>query len=284
MRCRHQWRRVCAVASIVAASCVVMPTGSGASSSNATEPMPNLVGFSRAQAWAALQRDHLFFSTRGPGANTPAWQRVVGEIPAAGTIIGVRSTVILYVTTTPVHRVVQPVVRHPAVTLVRVPNLRGQSIHYAAWLEHRAGLVVQTKLVRNRGQGFTYILGQSIRANTLVRKGWHLLLTYESLPYQVKGQHRVPAPAHHVVTTPRAQHVRVGMATWYDYVPGRCATWYLPYGKRLYIKDLQTGKIISCVNTDREAAHGNRVVDLSQTQFSQLAPLTKGVIPVRVWW
>jgi hypothetical protein len=155
---------------------------------------------------------------------------------------------------------------------------------YAAWLEHRAGLVVQTKLVRNRGQGFTYILGQSIRANTLVRKGWHLLLTYETLPYQVKGQHRVPAPAHHVVTTPRAQHVRVGMATWYDYVPGRCATWYLPYGKRLYIKDLQTGKIISCVNTDREAAHGNRVVDLSQTQFSQLAPLTKGVIPVRVWW
>ena len=33
-----------------------------------------------------------------------------------------------------------------------------------------------------------------------------------------------------------------------------------------------------------EAAHGDRVVDLSETQFAQLAPLSKGVVVVRVSW
>jgi rare lipoprotein A (peptidoglycan hydrolase) len=38
------------------------------------------------------------------------------------------------------------------------------------------------------------------------------------------------------------------------------------------------------VVTDKEAAHGDRVVDLNQSQFAQLAPLTKGVIRVKVSW
>ena len=45
-----------------------------------------------------------------------------------------------------------------------------------------------------------------------------------------------------------------------------------------------TGKVIHCIASDREAAHGNRVVDLSETQFAQLAPLSKGVVVGRVSW
>ena len=78
--------------------------------------------------------------------------------------------------------------------------------------------------------------------------------------------------------------LRVGVATWYSYIPGQCATWYLPMGTRIRVEDLRNGRVISCVVTDREAARGRHVVDLSETQFAQLAPLGVGVVPVRVTW
>ncbi len=77
---------------------------------------------------------------------------------------------------------------------------------------------------------------------------------------------------------------RIGVATWYSYIPGHCATWYLPSGTRIRVRDLATGHSITCIVTDREAAHGNRVVDLNETQFAQLAPLRVGVIAVKVTW
>jgi len=49
---------------------------------------------------------------------------------------------------------------------------------------------------------------------------------------------------------------RVGDATWYRYIPGHCATWYLPRGTRITIRDLATGKVVHCIASDREAAHG----------------------------
>jgi rare lipoprotein A (peptidoglycan hydrolase) len=89
------------------------------------------------------------------------------------------------------------------------------------------------------------------------------------------------APA---VVTPAPHDYRVGVATWYSYIPGRCATSYLPFGIHLHVRDLATGRVIVCITSDREEARGNRVVDLSETQFSQLAPLGQGVISVRVSW
>ena len=77
---------------------------------------------------------------------------------------------------------------------------------------------------------------------------------------------------------------RIGDATWYRYIPGRCATWYLPRGTRITIRDLATGRVVHCIASDREAAHGNRVVDLDSVQFAELAPLSKGVVVVKVSW
>ncbi len=71
---------------------------------------------------------------------------------------------------------------------------------------------------------------------------------------------------------------RIGDATWYRYIPGHCATWYLPRGTRITIRDLATGKVVHCIASDREAAHGDRVVDLDTVQFAELAPLAKGVV------
>ncbi len=77
---------------------------------------------------------------------------------------------------------------------------------------------------------------------------------------------------------------RIGDATWYEYFPGRCATWYLPMGTRITVRNLATGVAITCVVTDREAAHGDRVVDLSVTDFARLQPLWRGVVRVKVSW
>jgi rare lipoprotein A (peptidoglycan hydrolase) len=74
------------------------------------------------------------------------------------------------------------------------------------------------------------------------------------------------------------------MATWYAYFPGRCATWYLPLGTRVTVRDLATGRSVVCRATDRESTHGDRVVDLSEAEFAQLSPLRRGVIRVKVSW
>jgi hypothetical protein len=97
---------------------------------------------------------------------------------------------------------------------------------------------------------------------------------------------RIMTPTHKKKRTGRhaVQDFRVGVATWYHYFPGQCATWYLPRGTRINVEDIKTGKVVSCVATDREGARGNHVVDLSQTQFAELAPLGVGVLLVRVTW
>jgi rare lipoprotein A (peptidoglycan hydrolase) len=84
--------------------------------------------------------------------------------------------------------------------------------------------------------------------------------------------------------TPKPKRYRIGVATWYSYFPGRCATSYLPFGTRIHVRDLATGKTINCVVTDREGRGDGRVVDLSETQFAELAPLWRGVVRVKVSW
>ena len=203
------------------ASTVALPARAQATTSNAYEPMPNFVGMGRASVFSEMYSAQLYYKTQGPGANSTSWTRVVGEIPAAGTMIHPFSTVILEVTTAPasapvVHATMKAPVKLDAVTR---PTARPR-----------------------------------------------------------------PRPSTRQVAAASTADQRVGVATWYSYIPGRCATWFLPMGTRVSVEDLSNGHVISCVITDREAARGERVVDLSETQFAQLAPLGVGVVPVRVTW
>ncbi|MGC8509443.1 MAG: septal ring lytic transglycosylase RlpA family protein, partial [Acidimicrobiales bacterium] len=77
---------------------------------------------------------------------------------------------------------------------------------------------------------------------------------------------------------------RVGVATWYAYIPGQCATSYLPMGTVITVRDLASGVTLHCVVTDRQEVAPGRVVDLSEQQFRALAPLWRGVVRVRVSW
>ncbi|HLI74659.1 MAG TPA: RlpA-like double-psi beta-barrel domain-containing protein [Acidimicrobiales bacterium] len=48
--------------------------------------------------------------------------------------------------------------------------------------------------------------------------------------------------------------------------------------------DLSTGASTTCTVDDREAPNPGRVIDLSESTFSQLADPSVGVIEVRLTW
>jgi beta-lactam-binding protein with PASTA domain len=57
--------------------------------------MPNVVGDTYAQAYAAMKAAKLYFTTRGPNSGGTKWTSVTGSSPAAGTSVKQYSTVIL---------------------------------------------------------------------------------------------------------------------------------------------------------------------------------------------
>ena len=350
---------------------VLITPEAGASGTPAPELMPNVVGLTQAQVFAVMRADQLFFHTQGPGSAAGNWVTVTSEIPAAGTLVPWRSTVILTTSLVAVHplrpvpnliglsptrvlalmkvaelyfttngpgsatgkwaRVVRqspapgtlvtwhasvslttaPTVAHPS---ERVPSLIGLS-------RTRATAVIKASQLRIRTQGpgstsntWTTIVRQSPAPGTLV--AWHGVVTAtvtivrahpvsttttvpptttttypgETTTSTVSTTTTVsPTPTTTPTTTTTirrsvSRDFRIGIATWYSYIPGRCATWFLPMGIHVKVLDLATGRSITCVVTDHEAARGDRVIDLSETQFAMLAPLYKGVIRVKISW
>ncbi len=77
-----------------------------------------------------------------------------------------------------------------------------------------------------------------------------------------------------------------GQVTWYaEAPPGGCASPSLPPGTEVVVVDDADGASTSCVVDDREATNGGgRLLDLSVTGFSSLAPVTQGVIAVTISW
>ncbi len=92
----------------------------------------------------------------------------------------------------------------------------------------------------------------------------------------------VQAPA---AVAPAPSSSATGIATWYAAAPaGTCASPVLDFGTTLRITDDATGASITCLVEDREADNPGRVVDLSEEGFSELAPLSQGVIEVTISW
>ena len=73
--------------------------------------------------------------------------------------------------------------------------------------------------------------------------------------------------------------------TYYaSYFPASgCASPDLPKGTVLTVT-ASSGAQVVCTVDDREADNPGRVVDLSPAEFSQLAPLSSGVVAVTVSW
>jgi rare lipoprotein A (peptidoglycan hydrolase) len=75
-----------------------------------------------------------------------------------------------------------------------------------------------------------------------------------------------------------------GEATWYAYRDGECAHKTLPRGTTVHITNLANGATATCVVTDRGPYGGNRIIDLDDDTFAQLAPLSTGIIDVTITW
>lgn len=260
----------------MAASLVLIaPVASGAVG-HAPVHMPNLVGRSRLAVYRTMRHDGLYFSTRGPGSANDHWAAVAAQSPRPGTVIAWHGDAVLTVSAT------APRVAHVART---VPRLIGRS---------RAGVYAAMRhaqlFFRTVGPGSStnkWVVALSQSPHPGARVAWHgevVIHVSTRRPVVKKPVTTTTTPAASVSSVIDGSNYKVGVATWYNYVPGHCATWYLPKGTRITVDDLTTGRSITCIISDREAHESNHVVDLDETQFNELEPLSKGVISVKVSW
>lgn len=220
--------------------------------------VPRLIGLSRARTYAVMRHVQLFFKARGPGSSTGKWIVVLRQSPAAGTRVRWHATITLTVSTKrPKKKAHRPPVTTS--TLKKRPKPTCSSTTTTA------------PTTTTTGSPSTTIPGETPPPVTAP------MTTTTTICKPVTTTTLKPKKK-------KAVKWRIGDATWYRYIPGHCATWYLPRGTRLTIRDLATGRVIHCIASDREAAHGDRVVDLDTVQFAELAPLAKGVVVVKVSW
>jgi beta-lactam-binding protein with PASTA domain len=317
------------IVALVASAVLVAPATADAST-HARRHMPDLIGLSRAQVYAVMRADALYFVTTGPGSTHGTWREAVGQSPAPGTVVPWHFQATVRVSSANPHA--------PR----RVPRLVGLSRARTFAVMKRAQLFFNTRGPGSSDGKWIVVLRQSPAAGTRVR--WHATISLSVSTRRPKPKRPVKKPKPVTTTTlkkrpkptctpsttttaaptttseptstvpgatttttieaptttttictpvttttlkpkPRKpRKYRIGDATWYRYIPGHCATWYLPRGTRITIRDLATGRVIHCIASDREAAHGDRVVDLDTVQFAELAPLSKGVVVVKVSW
>jgi rare lipoprotein A len=85
-------------------------------------------------------------------------------------------------------------------------------------------------------------------------------------------------------TQPRPTNGQSGTATYYEGgSSGGCAHRTLPFGTVVTVTAVSSGRSITCTVDDR-GPFGSPIIDLSPTSFSALAPLSAGVISVRISW
>ena len=259
--------------------------------------MPNLIGASRANVFAVMSAKGLYFTTSGPGSSNGSWVTVASQSPAPGVLIAWHGQAKIVTS------------MKPYVGPRRVPKLIGLSKAAVYKAMHNAGLFFDTTGPGAFSGTWTRAVGQNPAAGTVVRFE-SVVLVHVALPVvpkkpttttttspitttTVSGETTTTIPGETTTTTvpattttvkPAPKRYVIGIATWYSYIPGRCASPTLPFGTHVRVQNIATGKTITCIVTDRENASYPRVIDLSMTQFAQLSPLSKGVIRVRVSW
>jgi beta-lactam-binding protein with PASTA domain len=220
--------------------------------------VPRLIGLSRARTYAVMKHAQLFFTTRGPGSSDGKWIVVVRQSPAAGTRVRWHATIALVVST----KRPKPKPKPKPVTTTTVKK-KPKTCVPVTTTSHPTTTTEPTSTTVPGATTTTTIPPPPTTTTTICKP-----VTTTT----VKPKKKKPVK------------YRIGDATWYRYIPGHCATWYLPRGTRITVRDLATGKVVHCIASDREAAHGNRVVDLDTVQFAELAPLARGVVVVKVSW
>jgi hypothetical protein len=79
-------------------------------------------------------------------------------------------------------------------------------------------------------------------------------------------------------------HSESGQGSYYDFTAASCAHKTLPFGTVVRITNLNTGAVTSCTIRDRGPFGAGRILDMSKDTFGRIAPLSQGVVPVRIDW
>lgn len=75
-----------------------------------------------------------------------------------------------------------------------------------------------------------------------------------------------------------------GEASWYHADGLTAAHRWLPFGTVVRVENVATGAWVNVVIRDRGPYANGRIIDLSDNAFSRLAPLSKGILTVRIRW
>jgi hypothetical protein len=170
----------------------------------------------------------------------------------------------------------------------RVPRTTPwQRARHLAAVRHAEELAnAHARLRAERHHAAAVRVAEARRAHEAVYAAAHRRHETAVLAAEARSRANRAAAARHraAVRAAELRHTRQGLATWYAWHPGQCASPFLPHGTLLTVTDLTTHKTIQCLVTDTEAHNPGRVVDLSNWCFEQLAPLSQGVIEVRITW
>ena len=81
-----------------------------------------------------------------------------------------------------------------------------------------------------------------------------------------------------------ANHNQTGKASWYHQPGLMAAHRTLPFGTVVRVTNMANGKQVTVTIRDRGPYIDGRVIDLSDTAFTQLSPTSRGVLNVKVEW
>lgn len=81
-----------------------------------------------------------------------------------------------------------------------------------------------------------------------------------------------------------ATNLQSGKASWYSYPGLTAAHRTLPMGTVVRVTNLGNGKQVTVTIRDRGPYIDGRIIDLSQSAFSEIAPTSSGVINVKIEW
>jgi rare lipoprotein A len=85
-------------------------------------------------------------------------------------------------------------------------------------------------------------------------------------------------------TTAAPTNAQSGTATWYEGgTASGCAHLTLPKGTVVTVTAVSSGRSVTCTVDDR-GPFGSHIIDLSPSGFQALAPLSAGVVSVRITW
>lgn len=96
---------------------------------------------------------------------------------------------------------------------------------------------------------------------------------------------KAPAPTTTTTAAPAYQNGQAGKASWYAAAaPGDCAHRTIAKGTMVVVTNTANKRTVKCRVSDRGPYIDGRIIDLSQTDFEQLAGSHEGVIDVFVQW